>query len=193
MLRPAAPARALRGALVAVVGLGIATAGHVYAGGSAAPTPLVVLVALLVTAASMLASRSRWTASRLALVLLGMQVAVHAALWFETGSREVDGRLAALAASGTTHAHTAGTGSSSVSMVVAHVVAVVVAAVLIAAIDGAVWLLLALARRILRTAAGIAAPVLRLRAVVLRRAVATGVLELGAVGRRGPPVVAAPA
>lgn len=178
---------------MAVVGLGIATAGHVYAGGTASATPLVVLVGLLVTAAAMLASSSRWTASRLVLALLGMQVAVHAALWFETGARVVDSRLGALSASGTTHAHAAGTGSSSVSMVVAHVVAVVVAAVLIAAIDGALWLLQSLARRIMRTAAGIAAPVLTLRVVDLRRAVALGVLELGAVGRRGPPAVAAPA
>jgi hypothetical protein len=77
-------------------------------------------------------------------------------------------------------------------MVLAHVVAVVAAAVLIAAIDGAIWLLRALARQLLRAVTGLVAPAL-LRPVADLVGVATiGVLELGAIGRRGPPAAAAP-
>jgi hypothetical protein len=189
--RPTAPARVLRGLVVAAVGMSVAAAGHAYAGGAAAVTPSVVLVALLVSAGCVVLSDRRWTVARLLTALVVMQVAVHAALWFEGSARTADVRLSAVAAP-THSAHEHAAGATTLTMVLAHLVAVVVAALLLAGADLALAALVALARRLLGTAVvppGVPwAPVAR-----GVRYVAAAVLELGAVGRRGPPVGIAPA
>ena len=192
MQRPAAPARVTRGLAVALVGLGIAAAGHASAGGGVVVSPLAVVLALLVSGACILLSQRRWTAGRLLVALVGMQLAAHAVLWFDAGGRTVDPRLGALAGPDA-HAHAGATPASSAAMLLAHAAAVVLAAVLLAAADAALGVLQALARRILgspvRPLAGAPrAGLTGLRTVVVRR-----VLELGAVGRRGPPRVPAPA
>jgi hypothetical protein len=193
MLRPAAPARVLRGCVVALVGLGIAASGHVLAGGEARPTPLLVVAGLLVLAATMLASSARWTASRLLVALIGMQVVVHGVLWFEEGGRTADPRLAALADPAVAHQHHAAGAASSVGMVAAHLVAVVVAALVLASLDAVVAVLASLARRIQRAGLGVHVPELRSRLAVAVSMPVVGVLELGAIGRRGPPRTPAPA
>jgi hypothetical protein len=193
MLRPAAPARALRGGVVAVVGLTLAVAGHAQGGGTVRPTPLAVLVALLVVAACVLVSSTRWTTARLVVALLGTQATVHAVLWFETGAREVDSRLAGLADAAPGHDHLGAGASSTSAMLVSHVVAAVLAALLLAALEGALWIVVALARRILHPVGAAPVPCLPRTSAVGGRDAASVVAVLGAVGRRGPPAVLAPA
>lgn len=193
MPRLDAPARALRGAAVAVVGVALAAAGHALGGSTVVITPLLVLVGLLLAAGCVLVSRTRWSASRALVALLGIQTAVHATLWFETGSRTVDGRLTGLAGQAHAHEHVAGVGAAPALMLAAHLGAALVAAALLASLEAVVWLLVALARRILNPAGAVRLPVLLRISTRVPRTVATLVPLLGAVGRRGPPVVLAPA
>jgi hypothetical protein len=193
MLRPAAPARRLRGAVVAVVGFGIAAAGHVQAVGSARLTPLLVVAGMLVLAACVLASHSRWTPPRLVIALLGMQLVVHGVLWFEAGGRSADPRLAALADPAVGHQHLSGGASSTAVMLVAHLGAVLLAASVLASLDAVLAVLCALARRIPRAGLGVHVPELRPGLVAALPMLVVGVVELGAIGRRGPPATPAPA
>jgi hypothetical protein len=178
---------------VAVVGVALAAAGHGLGGAPVAVTPLLVLVGLLLAAACVLVSRTRWTPSRLLGVLLGIQAVVHATLWFESGSHPVDDRLAGLAAPAHAHDHVAAGGASPALMLAAHLAAAVVAAALLASLEGALWLLVALARRILRAVPRVPIPVLPRTSTPAARTSAIPALVLGAVGRRGPPGVLAPA
>jgi hypothetical protein len=173
--------------------MALAAAGHALGGSAVAITPFLVLVGLLLAAGCVLVSRTRWTASRLLLALLGIQAAVHATLWFETGSRTVDSRLTGLAAHGHAHEHVSVVGAAPALMLAAHLVAALAAAALLASLEGAVWLLVALARRILHPVGAVRLPVLPRISTRTTRTVATLVPLLGAVGRRGPPVVLAPA
>jgi hypothetical protein len=188
---PAAPApfRLARGAAVALVGLTLAVAAHgIAATGSPLPpaSPLLVLVSLLVVVGSVVASSRRWTPLRLVLVLTGVQVAVHGALWLDSGSGAVDPRLAGLATAHAGHVHASS--ATSPPMLAAHAAAVLVAAALLARIDDAVALLVGLARLlVVRRAPVVLAPV----AVALGERRSPAVLEvvgLGSIARRGPPV-----
>lgn len=175
------------------MGLALAGAGHAWGGGSVPMTPLVVLVALLLAAACVLVSRDRWTTRRLLVALLGIQAVVHAALWFEAGSRVADSRLAGLSGASPLHEHVALGGPAPTAMVLAHLVAALAAAVLLAALEGALLVVVALARRFLRAVPTAALPVLPRAAYAVPRPVALRARVLGAVGRRGPPVAPAPA
>jgi hypothetical protein len=177
---------------VALVGVALAAAGHGLGGSAVTVTPFLVLVAVLLAAACVLVSRTRWAAPRLLVALLGIQAAVHATLWFETGSHPVDSRLMGLSGAHG-HEHLTAGGSSPAVMLAAHLVAAVAAALLLASLEGAVWLLVALARRILRPVAAVRIPALPRTASRAPRPSVVPALVLGAVGRRGPPVGLAPA
>jgi hypothetical protein len=190
--RTAVPARALRGAVVASVGLGVAVAGHVHAGGTLTVGPLGVLVALVVVGACVLVSRTQWGVARLLAALAGMQVAVHACLWFESGSHEADTRLAGLLDATGTHAHAHAGGALSARMLLAHLVAVVVAAVLLAGLDAAVVVIGALARR-LRPVVVVPVPATApARATRATPSLPAWALARSSVVRRGPPALLAP-
>jgi hypothetical protein len=178
---------------VAIVGVALAAAGHGLGGSAVAVTPVLVLVGLLVAVACVLVSRTRWTPSRLLGALLGIQAVVHATLWFESGSHPVDDRLIGLAAPAHAHEHVAAGGVAPAMMLAAHIAAAVVAAALLASLEGAVWLLVALARRFLRPVVAVRIPALPRTATRGSSAAAIPALVLGAVARRGPPVVPAPA
>ena len=193
MPRTVAPARALRGAAVALVGLGVAAAGHVAAGGALTVSPLLLLVVVLVTAATALASGTCWSFARLLATLAGLQVVAHLVLWFDAGGRAADPRLSAVASVGSGHAHSSALGGLTPGMLTAHLVAVVVAAVLLAGADAALALLVALAQRLTR-AVVVRRPAPRPRLVGAAGAPSRRprVLEDGALGRRGPPGALAP-
>lgn len=178
--------------MVAAVGLGVAAAGHAYAGGGITVGPVGVLAGLLVTAAAVLVSRTQWTTSRLLVALLGMQVVAHGALWLEGGGHAAHARLAALADAAPAHAHAGAGDATDLRMLLAHVAAVAVAAVLLAGLDAAVVLLAALARR-LRPVVLAAAPTLPpRRAGRAAPGLAAWALERSTVVRRGPPALLAP-
>jgi hypothetical protein len=192
---PAAPApfRLARGCAVAAVGVALAVAAHgLAATGSPVPvvSPLLALVVALVVAGTVAASSRRWTPARLVAALGAMQLAVHGALWLESGTGAVDPRLAALAVEHTGHAH--GASTTSPPMLAAHAVAVVVAAALLARIDDAVALLVGLARLLVVRwrAVEVAAPTLVRAAGHVQTTVAEPVLS-GPIVRRGPPLRAA--
>ena len=188
-----APYRVARGCAVATVGLSIAAAGHgLAAASSPVPplSPLTVLVAALVAAALVAASGRAWTTPRLVGALALVQVAVHGALWLDSGSGQVDPRLAGLAVDHHAHAHAAALWSAP--MLAAHVVAVVVAAVLLARVDVTITLLVELARRLVVRRPAPAVPTRPRPVVVDHRAVRPASwLERAPIQRRGPPVLAA--
>jgi hypothetical protein len=187
------PHRVARGCAVALVGVTIAAAGHgLVAGSSPLPpvSPLTVLVTALVAAGLVAASARAWTLPRLLVGLGLVQVAVHGALWLDSGGGEVDPRLSALVVEHHAHAHTGAVWSGP--MLAAHAVAVVVAAALLARVDATVDVLVELARRL----------VVRWRPVAVdrpARLVSTGrpsvasasLAGFPAILRRGPPAVAA--
>ncbi len=189
---PAAPVplRAARGAVVAVVGLLLAVAGHAAAGGSASPGSLGIPVGLLVVAACIVASSRSWTAPRLVGALAGVQVVVHGSLLLSTPSAHVDPHLAGLAtvASGHGHDHAA---AVTPGMMVAHAVATALAALVLARVDVAMTVLWHLARRLLLPAltAAVRLPWLVIvPAGSLLRPVRP-VLVATAASRRGPPAL----
>lgn len=141
-----APYRALRGSLVAFVGLAVAVAGHAAGGGEVSAGPLGAPAAALVLAACVVASSRAWTRARLVAALVGIQVVSHLSLLLVTPSGSVDPRLAGLATGGHAHVHTA---ALTPTMLAAHGVAVLVAALLLARIDVAAVLLWHLAGRLL--------------------------------------------
>jgi len=138
--QPRRPLRAARGAVVGAVAGGLALAGHAAGGGAAGPESYAVVV--LVVAAAVGASRSRWTPARLVVMLLGAQAAVHAAAWLVSPSGSLPGLPAAPVAPGHVHDHAA----PDVRMLLAHLAAACLAALLLAAIEGAVLSLWAAAR-----------------------------------------------
>jgi hypothetical protein len=192
---PAAPApfRLARGCAVAVVGVSLAVAAHgLAASGSPVPavSPLLALMVGLVVAGTVAASSRRWTPLRLVAALGAMQLAVHGALWLDSGSGVVDPRLAGLAVGHATHVH--GGSVASPWMLAAHLAAVVVAALLLARIDDAVALLVGLARLLVVRwhPVVVAAPSLVPAAGHLLHAVAEPVAR-GPILRRGPPFASA--
>lgn len=193
MPRPEAPARALRGIAVGVVGAALAAAGHALGGSPVTITPLLLLVGLLLAAGCVLVSRTRWTAWRALVALLGIQAAVHATLWFETGSRTIDSRLIGLAGQEHVHEHVSGLGATPAAMVAAHLAAAAVAAVLLGSLEAIACLLVALARRLMNPMPAVRLQILPRTATSASRTTAMPVLLPGAVGRRGPPAALAPA
>jgi len=188
-----APHRVARGCAVALIGVTISAAGHgLVASSSPLPplSPITLLVTALVTAGLVAASAHAWTLPRLLVGLGLVQVAVHAALWLDNGSGEVDPRLSGLVVEHHAHAHAAA--MWSVPMLAAHALAVGAAAVLLASVDATVGLLVELARRLLvrwrPVAVGRPA---RLVAAGRPSVPAASLAGLAPILRRGPPAVAA--
>jgi hypothetical protein len=192
VVRPA-PFRVARGGTVAAVGLALALAGHALAGGGAmAPDAGTALPALAVLAGCVVAAQRAWTAGRLVVALLGVQVVVHGSMWLSGGGQQVDPRLAGLLAQTAAHHH--GTAAAlTPGMLAAHAAALVVAALLLAGVDDAVltlWTLGRAALGALPVATGIVTgPVV----VPVTHAAALGRTRVLLVSpRRGPPALPAP-
>lgn len=73
-------ARLVRGLLVAVWGAGLATTGHVLAGGEVPTHPAVLLLVLLAAAACTALSDREWSFGRLLVALGGVELLVHLAM-----------------------------------------------------------------------------------------------------------------
>ena len=73
-------ARLVRGLLVAVWGAGLATTGHVLAGGGVPGRPAVLLIVLLAAAACTALSDREWSFERLLMALGGVEGLVHLAM-----------------------------------------------------------------------------------------------------------------
>jgi len=131
-VRPA-PLRAARGAAVALVGLVLALAAHVLAGGEVVPGIVTVVPLLAVLAGCVVASRRAWSTVRVVVALTTVQAVVHGTAWVTSGSGTVDPRLAPLASATGPHHHA--TGGLTPTMLVAHALAVLVAALLLARVD----------------------------------------------------------
>ena len=146
-VRPA-PFRAARGSIVALVGLALAVAAHGTAAGDVVRGPAPVVASLAVLAGCLVAAGQAWTARRLVLALLAVQVAVHGSLWLTSAGSELDPRLSGLATGAVVHQHGAGA-SLTPGMIAAHLAAVLVSAVLLAGVDAAVLVLWRLGRAVL--------------------------------------------
>jgi len=119
-VRPA-PLRAARGAAVALVGLVLALAAHVLAGGEVVPGIVTVVPLLAVLAGCVVASRRAWSTVRVVVALTTVQAVVHGTAWVTSGSG--------------TGPHHHATGGLTPTMLVAHALAVLVAALLLARVD----------------------------------------------------------
>ena len=192
VVRPA-PFRLARGSIVAVVGLALALAGHALAGGAGmAPDAGTVLPVLAVVAGCVVAAQRAWTAGRLVVALLAVQVVVHGSAWLSAGGQQVDPRLAGLVAHSAGHRHGAAVALSP-GMLAAHAAAVVVAALLLAGVDDAVLTLWTLGRAALGVVPVAAGIVLGSVVVPATHTAARGRARALLVSpRRGPPALPAP-
>lgn len=189
-VRPA-PLRAARGTAVALVGLTLAHAAHVLAGGEVVPGVVTLLPVLAVLVGCVVAAGRAWTAPRVVLALAAVQVVVHGTAWMTSGSGSIDPRLAPFASTPASHHHAAA--GLTPAMLGAHVLAVVLAALLLARVDEVVLRLWQLGRTVLGLRpAPVSLPVAH---VLVPAPAAPGVRRdrrLLVSPRRGPPARVAP-
>ena len=186
-----APLRAARGSAVAFVGLVLAHAAHVLAGGDVVPGSVTLLPVVAALVGCVVAAGRAWTAGRVVAALTAVQLVVHGTAWVTSGSGSIDPRLASLTSTPVPHHHA--TPGLTPSMLVAHGLAVLVAALLLARVDEVVLRLWQLGRTVL----GLwPAPVSLVVAPVVVAAPAAPAARRGrgllASPRRGPPARVAP-
>jgi hypothetical protein len=172
-------ARLVRGLLVAVWGAGLATTGHVLAGGGVPTQPAVLLLVLLAAAACTALSDREWSFGRLLVALGGVELLVHLAMAASHGA------MPALGASGAR--------PSGWTMLGAHAIAALLSAWGLRYGEALYWRVLDhLNRRPLpRVRAGVVVGTLPLLAY--RKPITpTSVLHLrDTLSRRGPPALVA--
>lgn len=80
-MRPAEALPRARGLVVAAVGVGLPTIGHVAAGGTVHVSPVALLPLGLAVTLCVTASAKTWTIFRLTVALVAVGLLVHGALW----------------------------------------------------------------------------------------------------------------
>lgn len=185
------PFRAARGTAVALVGLALAHAAHVLAGGEVVPGVVTLLPVLAVLVGCVVAAGRAWTTPRVLAALAAMQLVVHGSAWVTSGSGSIDPRLAPLSSTPVSHHHAAA--GLTTGMLGAHVLAVVMAALLLVRVDEVVLRLWQLGRTVLGLRpVAVSLPVAHVLVPAPEAPVVRRDRGLLVSPRRGPPELVAP-
>jgi len=186
MEHPMSPARLVRGLLICTAGVLPAVGAHVAAGGSAVPSFLLLMMCLGLVAALAAASGREWSTRSLVATLALTQGLVHAALWLTGGHHGHVGLSQATTPPTATPLH------GGASMVLWHAIAVAMSAIALRHGERLIHLFARLVNslpRAMPVATLLPAPhatrVVYIAPVALRPLV----VLLGAVDRRGPPML----
>jgi len=183
-------ARALRGAAAAAVATTVAATAHTLAGAPAPAAWLLVAVTLLAMPLAVALTGRRPSLWRTSAVVAVSQVLLHVAFATTAGTAAPGSAGHVHGAAPALSAVDAGVVAVDPAMVAGHVIAAAVTVALVTRGERALHAIAAgLHQLVRRVVVAAQPPAPRLRLVPLASAIATGVVAVTSVSRRGPPVL----